>query len=108
MKKELAMWMAHIEAIKREGVSTGSYAKQHNIPVKRLYYWQRKARLATGATSAAAVQSNAFVAVRVAEPAATVATGCVLVLASGMRLEMPALPAPAWLAAFARSAQGAL
>lgn len=109
MKKALAMWTAHIEAIKREGVSTVSYAKRHDLPVKRLYYWQRKARLAAGATSAAAGKSKAFVALRVVEPAAvTLATGCILVLASGMRLEMPALPAPAWLAALARSAQGAV
>ena len=106
MKKSLAFWSEHIAAIKREGISTSAYAKRHDLPIKSLYYWQRKVRLA--AAPAKVIRPKAFVALRVGEPV-TVSSpmGCVLVLASGMRLEMPALPSPAWLSALSRSAQGA-
>jgi transposase-like protein len=106
MKKSLAFWSEHIAAIKQEGISTSAYAKRHDLPLKSLYYWQRKALLATA--PAKAITPKAFVTLRVSEPVAVSASmGCVLVLACGMRLEMPALPSPAWLTALSRSAQGA-
>ncbi len=105
MKKGLAFWSEHMAAIKQGGISTSAYAKRHDIPVKSLYYWQRKVRLA--AAPAKVAGPKAFVALRVSEPAESTPMGCVLVLACGMRLEMPALPSPAWLTALSRSAQGA-
>ncbi|HWZ48469.1 MAG TPA: hypothetical protein VNX00_09670 [Herbaspirillum sp.] len=106
MRKGSAFWSAHMAAIKREGISTSAYAKRHGIALKSLYYWQRKARQA--AAPAKARQSKTFVALRVAETVAVPAPiGCVLILACGMRLEMAALPAPAWLDALHRAAQGA-
>lgn len=106
MKKGLAFWSTHLAAIKQEGISTSAYAKRHGIALKRLYYWQRKVRLA--AAPAKVLGPKAFVALRIGEPVAvSTPMGCVLVLACGMRLEMPALPSPAWLTALSRSAQGA-
>lgn len=107
MKKESGFWMAHVAAIKQEGISTVAYAKRHGLAVKSLYRWQRKLR-ATSATPAQAPPSGAFVALRVAAPLVTPPAGsCTLVLDTGMRLEMPALPAPAWLAALVGALQGA-
>lgn len=110
MANSMAIWSEHQAAIKREGISTSAYAKRHNIPLKNLYYWLRKVRVA--AVPASVVAPKVFVALRVAEPVAlpvapSVPMGCVLILGSGMRLEMPALPSPAWLNALSRSAQGA-
>lgn len=105
MNKGLAFWTEHIAAIKREAISTSAYAKRHGIPVKRLYYWQRKAMLASAPVRPS--RSETFVALRIAEPMiAQVAVSCTLILESGMRLEMSALPAPTWLAALGRAAQG--
>lgn len=105
MKKDLAFWSAHLAAIKQEEMSVSAYARRHDIPAKSLYYWQRKVRLA--AVPAKVIAPKAFVAVRVSEPVAVSAPmGCVLVLTCGMRLEMPALPSPAWLIALGRSALG--
>ena len=105
--KGSAYWMAHVAAINRETISTNAYAQRHGIAVKRLYYWQRKLRAAAVATPLRKHQPKAFVALCVAEPvAAPGPTSCTLVLESGMRLEMSALPAPAWLIALGRAAQG--
>ena len=107
MKKGRAFWAAHIAAIEEEGVATSAYAKRHELALKSLYYWQRKVRLAAAAPIKP-ISPRAFVALRVSEPvAAPGSMACVLVLACGMRLEMPVLPSPAWLAALSRSAQGA-
>lgn len=106
MKQGTAFWTAHVEAIKREATSTIGYAKRHGLAVKSLYRWQRKLK-ATAAASADAHQPAAFVALRIAEPLETPRTdSCTLVLDAGLRLEMSALPAPEWLAALARAAQG--
>lgn len=110
MGHSMAIWLEHQAAIKREGTSTSAYAKRHNIPIKNLYYWLRKVRAA--AVPASVVAPKVFVALRVAEPVTLpvpppVPMSCVLILGSGMRLEMPALPSPAWLIALSRSVQGA-
>jgi len=106
MKKDWAFWTAHIAAIKEEGIATSAYAKRHELVLKSLYYWQRKVRLVAAPTKL--ISPKAFVALWVSEPVAGSASmACVLVLACGMRLELPALPSPTWLAALSRSAQEA-
>ena len=42
MKKAEHDWPSHIEAIKTQGISTGAYAKCHDVSLSSLYYWQRK------------------------------------------------------------------
>ena len=106
--KGSAFWLEHVAAINRETISTNAYAERHGIAVKRLYYWQRKLRATAAATPVRKSQPKKFLALRVSEPvAAQGSPSCTLVLESGMRLEMSALPAPAWLAALGRAAQGA-
>lgn len=104
MNKGATYWQKHVAAISKEGISTSAYAKRHGIAVKRLYYWQRKEALAP----AGAIQPGTFVALRV-EPSvrAPVLASCTVVLTSGLRLEMAALPPPEWLAALSRATQGA-
>ena len=113
MRHEPEFWQAHIEAAKRERMSTSAYAKRHGLVVKSLYRWQRK--LAT--TSAVVTNSTTpgkFVALCVADavkPSATAetapASSCTLQFGSGLRLDMAALPSPQWLAAIVRTTQGA-
>jgi len=106
MKKGSAYWMEHVVAIKREGISASAYAKRHAVAVARLYYWQRKLR--APAVAAEALEPRAFVALRVGHAiGARVMAHCSLVLESGVRLEMTALPTPEWLAAVGRATQGA-
>ena len=106
-QKGTAFWIEHVAAIKREAISTSAYAKRYKIALKSLYYWQRKLN-AAAATQVRTSQPNAFVALRVCEQVlGPVPVSCTLVLESGMRLEMSALPAPAWLAALGRATQGA-
>ena len=112
MRRQQEFWQAHVEAAKREDVSTSAYAKRYAVPLKSLYRWQRKlAATATVLTSAAA--PSRFVALHVAEavkPPVTVeaapVSGCSLQLGPVMRLEMAVLPPPQWLAAVLRAAQG--
>jgi len=109
MRNKTEFWKAHIAAIKREGVSTSAYAKRHALAVGSLHRWRRKLNGETSATAVAKPHSEAFVALRVAapEPATKqVVSGCTLTLGLDLRLEMTTLPAPEWLVALSRAAQG--
>jgi transposase-like protein len=106
MTAESEVWTAHVAAIKQESISARAYAQQHDISLASLYYWKRKLKALPGKPEVASPAASKFVALRL--PAATLAprsTSCTLILASGMRLEMPALPAPEWLAAVGRAFQ---
>lgn len=106
MKMGTEFWVGHVAAAKLETISGSAYAKRHSISVAALYYWQRKLNVAAGEREAG--QARRFVAFRVADAViAPRPAGCTLILLSGMRLEMSALPAPEWLAALGRAAQGA-
>ena len=101
MEGDTEFWTSHLEACRREGTAASVYARQHGLTLASLYYWRRKLKLAAvlsdGGTSGAA---NKFVALRVVDAAGGAATGlCILVLRSGLRLELAALPSPAWLLA---------
>lgn len=107
-------WSNHIEAIKTQGISTRAYAKRHDITLSSLYYWQRKLKSALPVPAkaepvAAAKQPSKFVALRITGPERVMPaapTHCTLVLAGGIRLEIPTLPSPQWLADLGRCAQG--
>lgn len=106
MTAELAIWTAHVAAIKQGSISARAYAQQHDISLASLYYWKRKLKEASAKSEVVPPAASKFVALRL--PAATLAprpTSCTLILASGLRLEMPALPAPEWLAAVGRAFQ---
>lgn len=104
MKMGTEFWAAHVAAAKLETISASEYARRHGIAVTALYYWQHKLK-ATGEAIPPGPSSK-FVALRVAE-APRCANNCTLMLPSGLRLEMSALPAPEWLAALERAARGA-
>ena len=107
MKMGSQFWAGHVAEAKLAGVSAIQYAKRHGISVKGLYYWQHKFNTSPVVLSAASPASK-FVALRVAPAVAVVAsTNCTLIMASGFRLEMAALPAPEWLAALGAAVQGA-
>lgn len=64
------------------------------------YYWRRKLKLAAAVGDGGGAPANKFVALHVIDAAVGAATGlCILVLRSGLRLELAALPSPAWLLA---------
>ncbi len=108
MTTESETWAAHVAAIKQGNISARAYAQQHDISLASLYYWQRKLKVAPAKPEVAPHTASKFVALRL--PAATLAlraTSCTLILASGLRLEMPALPAPEWLVAVGRALQEA-
>ena len=108
MKMGTGCWAEHVAAAKLQAASASDYAKRHGISVTALYYWQRKLKALTTGACDEPNRAGKFVALRVA--AGVIAqrpSGCTLVLAPNMRLEMSVLPAPEWLAALVRAAQGA-
>ena len=114
MKNAQHYWSKHIAAIKFQGITTSAYARQHELSLATLYYWQRK--LQSNSTAGTTVEPmtaprrpSKFIALTVGEPTYVTRSGtpCTLVLAGGLRLEMATLPDPQWLAAVGRSAQGA-
>lgn len=107
MKKTREFWQGHVDAVKREGMSTSAYAKQHGVSLKSLYRWQRMLKAVPALPTKVNAPVN-FVSVRVADPAGAVpSSGCSLILGAGLRLEMTSLPAPDWLAMLLRATQGA-
>lgn len=106
MESTTEFWKGHVAAILQEGIAVTAYAKRHGLSLASLYYWRQKLK---GSDRLAVPKSTAvgkFVAVRIATAAPT-SGACTLVLPSGLRLEMSALPAPGWLAALEQSHAGA-
>ncbi len=104
MEDTTEFWRGHVVAVQQEGVAVTVYAKRHGLSLASLYYWRQKLSKAAGVAASAPI--GRFVAVRIADAAPT-SGACTLVLPSGLRLEMSALPAPAWLAALEHSCAGA-
>lgn len=107
-------WSRHVAAVKAQAITTRAYAQRHGLVLSTLYYWQHKLK-PTAATQAnptpmtTTPQSSKFVSLHVKTPAYVIrpmSTNCTLVLGTGIRLEMPALPDPQWLTALARCAHG--
>ena len=106
MEMKATFWAQHVAAAARETISTSAYAKRHGLSAKSLYYWQNKLKTAAP-TGAISRPTGKFVALRVVDAASTPRPNhCTLLLPAGMRLEMSALPAPEWLVALGRAAQG--
>ena len=104
MENTTDFWMKHVAAIRQEGLAVTVYAKRHGLSLASLYYWRQK--LLAAARKAAPSVHGKFVAVRIAQ-AAPPSGACALILPSGLRLDMSALPTPAWLAALEHSHAGA-
>ncbi|MGS0755183.1 IS66 family insertion sequence element accessory protein TnpA [Roseateles sp. GG27B] len=118
MKKVKRDWQGHIEAIKAQGISIGAYALLHGPSRAALYRWQSKLRATAAQAAAARTEAEPavaakppgkFLALRVMEPhggTVQLPAHCTLLLPGGMRLELPALPDPQWLAALGWRLQG--
>ena len=105
MSGDTEFWTSHVEALRREGVAASIYARRHGLALASLYYWRRKFSLAADAGAA----TNKFVALRlVREAPAVAAPACTLLLVSGVRLELTALPSPSWLAAYEQARSGVI
>ena len=115
MKMTTQSWEQHASAARQQKVSTKTYANKHGLSPSTLYYWQRKLQTTANVRGVArqispSNQTGKFVSLRVADACPVSAqrpSHCALILAPGIRLEMSALPDPQWLAALARTAQGA-
>lgn len=108
MERDTEFWTSHVEACRRDGSAVSEYARQHGLTLSSLYYWRRKLKLAALSEGSVISSANKFVALRVVAAAADSATApCTLVLRSGLRLELAALPSPAWLLALDQANTGA-
>ena len=99
MQAGLEFWAPHVAAMEQESVPTAEYAKRHGLALHSLYYWRQKIK-AAAQTPGLPGRRSAFVALTVGAPVPAQQPGsCTLVLGTGVRMELPALPAPEWLAA---------
>ena len=106
MESTTEFWKGHVAAVLQEGITVTAYAKRHGLSLASLYYWRQKLKASDQLAAATPMAVGKFVAVRIADAAPT-SGACTLVLPSGLRLEMSALPAPVWLAALEQSHSGA-
>ena len=107
MEGDTEFWTSHVEACRREGSAASVYARRHGLTLASLYYWRRKLKLAA-AVNGCGGAAGKFVALRVTDVAGGAPAGpCTLVLRSGLRLELAALPSPTWLLAFDQAHTGA-
>ena len=102
-----AWWEFHLNAIAREGIAVKAYARREGLDESSLYYWRRRLRAhIQGPQPPALEHSNGgsppssarFVSVCVNPVRDATDTHSVLILASGLRLELSSLPSPQWLA----------
>jgi transposase-like protein len=108
MESDTEFWASHVEACRREGGAASAYARRHGLTLASLYYWRRKLKLTAAVSDGGGEPAGKFVALRVMDVAAGAPTGpCTLVLRSGLRLELAALPSPTWLMAFDQAHAGA-
>ena len=109
MEGDTEFWSSHVEACRRDRTAVSVYARQHGLTLSSLYYWRRKLKLAAaGSDGSASGVAGKFVALRVVDASAGVVTSaCTLVLPSGLRMELAALPSPAWLLALDQAHAGA-
>lgn len=109
MEGDSEFWVSHVEACRRGGTAASVYARQHGLTLASLYYWRRKLKLAAAiGDSSDGNLASKFVALRVVDEATSGPNGpCSLVLRSGLRLELAALPSPTWLLAFEQACAGA-
>lgn len=113
---EKQYWVKHVAGLALEGGSVPAYARAHGISADCLYYWRRKLgkeSLQLPSKVADHVNANKFVALRVADAgnvaqriASSGTVQCTLLIGNNIRLDIATLPAPEWLAALARTAQG--
>lgn len=101
-----AWWQAHLQRIDQEGIGTKAYAEREGLSARQLYDKRKEFKLRAAranTTRRSAQPGTQFVPVQVVpevEPdPAQHAGGCTLILPGGIRLEMAALPSPAWLIA---------
>lgn len=86
-------WSAHLSAIEAEGISTQAYARREGLSAASLYYWRKRLKYGVKQGDTPAPQ---LVAVQLNAP--TTEPHCTMWLASGVRLELSALPPAHWLA----------
>lgn len=100
--KDNAWWRAHLEAIEREGISTKEYGQREGLPVAQLYAWRKRIKDQGRQAGAKSLPPNQFVALQVEPASAQVSPSlpstCTLITTGGIRLELPELPSPQWLA----------
>src|SRR5690606_24423001 len=98
-----AYWEAHLNAIDAEGIDASAYAKREGLAVSNLYYWRRRLKRQSAGDSTPATPAPGRSPARLFVPVTVGATPaqsgrCLLILTSGVRLELPSLPSPQWLA----------
>lgn len=109
-----AWWESHLGAIAREGIGTKAYAQREGLPVSSLYYWRRRLKAQGPAVQPPtqnpppALRQRLFVPVAMGdcEDAGHGAGDYVLTLGNGLRLELPGLPSPQWLARVSQAFSG--
>ncbi len=101
-----AWWESHLNAIAREGMGFKAYAQREGLNESSLYYWRRRIRAQTqdpqpsahGNSALNGRPSGHFVPVMLNANRDSTNAHHVLILGSGLRLELASRPTPQWLA----------
>jgi hypothetical protein len=109
-ERDQAYWESHLESITREGIGTKAYAQREGIAVSSLYYWRRRLKVQCHGPQLPTQSANATAArlfVPVSMDAGRVPVNrYILSLGCDLRLELPGLPSPQWLAQVSQALQG--
>lgn len=98
-------WLTHLSAIAAEGIETKAYADREGLSALSLYQWRKRLKTKRGESESPKGHERRppFVAVRVGESVPK--SHCTLIIAPGMRLELPHLPTASWLAELSAALQ---
>lgn len=115
--KGAAYWSQQLAAIEATGLSTAEYARREGLSINQIHKWRTRLRngpvgvtQSTAVGMRPAVTRSRFVALHVREAeghasAIGPSPAGIQVFAGRVRLELPALPAPQWVAALSWALQ---
>lgn len=103
MSKGVEFWRPHVAEMVRQGRTVAEYAREHALVAGTLKWWRSKLRDEFEPKAARAAAGARFVAIQVREAQAPALGGVTLTLGCDVRVHLPGLPAPQWVAALARA-----
>ena len=104
MGQGVEFWRPHVAAMVRQRRTPAEYASEHALVAGTLKWWRSKLRDEFGPKAPQVPPNERFVAVRVREAqVAPPSGGVMLTVGCDVRVHLPGLPAPQWLAALAHA-----
>jgi len=103
MSKGAEFWRPHVAEMVRQRRTAEEYAREHALVAGTLKWWRSKLRDEFEPRQPRVSANGRFVAIQVREAQAPALGGVTLTVGRDVRVHLPGLPAPQWVAALAHA-----